>query len=187
MLKARPVLNGTPCYPTQVNAPRLTPARRRVHDLPTRRDGRLSWPRLYPAMERPGGELATSRSHVRRPKHHTTEPPTYCGRRHYISDMLVRASRSIVNWKSWKVLDGFSPVTSTPAVIFVVIADRPGDTSCNIGKPCVSGRRHPGLECPARLRHVSGYLRIIPYCVELEDVSVFQDFLTLTTCVTLTL
>ena len=75
-----------------------------------------------------------------------------------------------------------SPVTSTPAVVFVVNADRPGDTSCNAcnaGGPCVSGRRCPGLERPTRLRHVSVNLRIIPYCA--EDVSVFQDFLTLTT------
>jgi len=31
----------------------------------------------YPAMERPGVELATSRSLVRRPNHYTTEPTTY--------------------------------------------------------------------------------------------------------------
>jgi len=40
------------CHPTQVNAPRLTPARKA--DLPTRRDGRLSWPRW----------LATIRLHI---------------------------------------------------------------------------------------------------------------------------
>jgi len=47
-------------------------------------------------------------------------------------------------------------VTSTPAVIFVVIADRPGDTSCTTGRPYVSGRRRPGLEWPTILRHVAG-------------------------------
>ena len=52
-------------------------------------------------------------------------------------------------------------------------------------RPCVSGRRRPGLERPTRLRHVSVNLRIIPYCV--EDVSVFPDLLILTTRVTLTL
>ena len=59
------------------------------------------------------------------------------------------------------------------------------DTSFNIGRPCVSGRRLPGLERPTRLFHVSANLRIIPYCV--EGSSVFQDSLTLTTCVSLTL
>jgi len=51
-------------------------------------------------------------------------------------------------------------------VIFVVNADHPADTSCNTVRPCVSGRRRPGLERPTRLRHVSANLRIIPYCVE---------------------
>jgi len=51
---------------------------------------------------------------------------------------------------------------------------------------CVSGRRGPSLERPAtRLGHISANLcthhRIV------EDVSVFQDFLTLTAFVTLTL
>ena len=69
--------------------------------------------------------------------------------------------------------------------LLVVNADRPGDTSCNTGRPCVSGRHRPGLERPTRLRHVSVNLRIIPYCG--EDASVFPDLLTLTTCVTLTL
>ena len=34
------------CHPKQVNASTLTPASKLVLDLPTRRDGRLSWPRL---------------------------------------------------------------------------------------------------------------------------------------------
>ena len=67
-------------------------------------------------------------------------------------------------WES-STSDG-RPVTSTPAVVFVVNADRAGDTSCNTGRRCVSGRRRPGLERPTRLRHVSTNLRIIPYCVE---------------------
>ena len=66
------------CFPTQVNAPRLSPAQpspQSIH-LP-RRDGMLSWPRLHhTAMERPGVELVTSRSQVQRPNHYTTEPPT---------------------------------------------------------------------------------------------------------------
>ena len=85
-------------------------------------------------------------------------------------------------WQS-STSDG-RPVTST-AVIFVVIADRPGDTSCNTGRPCGSCRRRPGLERPTKLRHVSANLLIIPYRVEV--VSVFPDFLTLATCVTVTL
>ena len=84
----------------------------------------------------------------------------------------------------YKCLNGSDWPTSL-TVIFVVIADRPGDTSCNTGRPCVSGRRRPGLERPTRLRHVSANLLIIPYSV--EDVYVFPDFLPLTTCVTLTL
>ena len=61
-------------------------------------------------------------------------------------------------------------------LVFVINADRAGDTSCNTGRPCVSGRRRPGLERPTRLRNVN--LRFIPYCA--EDVSVFPDLLTLT-------
>jgi len=75
--------------------------------------------------------------------------------------------------------------TKLDPTVFVVNADRAGDTSCNTGRPCVSGRRRPGLERSTRLRHVSANLRIIPYCV--EDSSVFPDFLTLATCVILTL
>jgi len=58
-------------------------------------------------------------------------------------------------WQS-STSDG-RPVTSTPSVVFVVNADRAGDTTCNTGRPCVSDRRRPGLERPTRLRHVSAY------------------------------
>jgi len=94
------------------------------------------------------------------------------------------SERQWTGLRRWQSLtsDG-RPVTSTPAVIFVVIADRPGDTSCITGRPCISSRRRPCLERPTRLRHVSANLRIIPYWV--EDVSVFPDFLTLTTSFTL--
>ena len=37
------------------------------------------------------------------------------------------------------------PVTSTPAVVFVINVDRASDTLCNTGRPCVSGRRCPGF------------------------------------------
>ena len=65
------------CHPTQVNAPALTPASKLVLDLPTPdREGWKAELNLgYPAMHRPGVELATSRSQVRRPNHYTTEPP----------------------------------------------------------------------------------------------------------------
>jgi len=61
------------CYLTQVNTPRPNPS-----PAVTRRDGRLSLPSNvgYPAMERPGVELATSRLQVRCPNHYTTEPPS---------------------------------------------------------------------------------------------------------------
>jgi len=36
-----------------------------------------------------------------------------------------------------------------------VIPHYPGDTSCNTGGPCVSGRRRPGLERPTGLRLTS--------------------------------
>ena len=55
--------------------PALTPARRRVLDLLTLRDGMLSWPIAYPEMQPPGIELATSWSQVRPPNHYTAEPP----------------------------------------------------------------------------------------------------------------
>ena len=66
------------CYPTQLNAPRPTRARRRVLDLRTPYPGRMeSWVDLgYPAMERPGIKLSVFRSQVRRPIHYTTEPCT---------------------------------------------------------------------------------------------------------------
>ena len=51
--------------------PALTPARKRVLDSPGGVEGWVD----YPAMERPGIELATSRSQVRDPNHYTTEPP----------------------------------------------------------------------------------------------------------------
>jgi len=86
------------------------------------------------------------------------------------TQVTERLWTSLRCWQS-STSDG-RQVTSTPAVIFVVITSRPGDTLCNSGRPCVSGRRRLGLERPSRLRHVIANLLIIPYCV--EDISVFQ-------------
>jgi len=66
------------CYPTQVNATRLNPS----PQVDTRfiyHRGMAGCDDLgYPAMERLGVELETSRSQVRRPNHYTTEPPNTC-------------------------------------------------------------------------------------------------------------
>jgi len=58
--------------------PTLTSARKWVLDSPTPEGWKAAaWVDLgYPVMERPGVELATSRTQVRRPNHYTTEPPT---------------------------------------------------------------------------------------------------------------
>ena len=54
--------------------PVLTPARRRILHLPTYPEGIGGRVDLgYTTMQRPGVELATSRSQVRRPNHYTTE------------------------------------------------------------------------------------------------------------------
>jgi len=58
-------------YPTQVNAPRPQAGTR--FNYHGGMEGRVDLG--YPAVERPGVELATSRSQVRRPNHYTTEPP----------------------------------------------------------------------------------------------------------------
>jgi len=64
-----------PSNPTQVNAPRPNPSPQ-ANARFTYHWGMEGWVDLgYPAMERPGVELATSRSQVRRPNHYTTEPP----------------------------------------------------------------------------------------------------------------
>jgi len=65
------------CHPTQVNAilPAPIPQAGTRFTYPGGMEG---WVDLsYPATERPGVELATSRSQVRRPNHCTTEPPYY--------------------------------------------------------------------------------------------------------------
>ena len=54
------------CYPTQVNAPALTPASKLVLDLPTPEGWKAELTYSYPAMHRPGFELAIFRSLVRR-------------------------------------------------------------------------------------------------------------------------
>ena len=60
------------CHPTQVNASRLNPSRF------TYPGGMEGWVYLgYPAMHRPGTELAISRSLVRRPTTTPTEQPKY--------------------------------------------------------------------------------------------------------------
>jgi len=62
------------CYPTQVIAPRPNPSPQAGTRF-TYPGGMEGWVDLgYPAMQRPGVDLATSRSQVRRPNHYTTEP-----------------------------------------------------------------------------------------------------------------
>jgi len=60
------------CYPTQVNAPRPSPARKRVLDLPLR-DGRLSW---LIATRQCNGRESNWRSLDHKSDDLTTEPPT---------------------------------------------------------------------------------------------------------------
>jgi len=63
------------CHPTQVSTPRLNPSQLAGTRF-TYPGGMEGWVDLgYPAMHRPGVELAISRSQVRRPNHYTTEPP----------------------------------------------------------------------------------------------------------------
>jgi len=66
------------CYPTQVNAHRLTLARRLVLGLPTLEGWKAELTYRLPvnhgAVQRPGVELATSRSQVRNLNHYITEP-----------------------------------------------------------------------------------------------------------------
>jgi len=65
------------CYLTQVNAPHPNPSLQ-AGTWFTYPRGMEGWVDLgYPAVHWPGLELATSRSHVRRPNHYTTEMPQY--------------------------------------------------------------------------------------------------------------
>ena len=65
----------TQCYlPPNTSEPALTPASKLVLDLPTAEGWKAELTYSYPAMHRPGVELAISRSQVRRPNHYTTEP-----------------------------------------------------------------------------------------------------------------
>ena len=60
------------CQPTQVNAPRLNLSQYKAAGTRFTYPGGMEG--CYPAMHRPGVELAISRSQVRRPNHYTTEP-----------------------------------------------------------------------------------------------------------------
>jgi len=52
---------------------------------------------------------------------------------HRSGNMQPRLIHSTCVQHEWSTNDDGRPVTSMPAVVFVVIADRPGDTSCNTG------------------------------------------------------
>jgi len=85
--------------------PALTPARRRVLDLPTP-EGWKAELIGYAAMQRPVVELVTSRSQVRRPNHYTTEPPRdYRGSGKVVHNVVK--CRTGEDWKdSWQDIDG---------------------------------------------------------------------------------
>ena len=123
------------CHPTQMNAPRLNPSLAQIlarfqtwhvqtcaaqHGAGTRftyPGGMEGWVDLgYPALQRPGVELAIFRSPVRHPSHYTTEPNTtiklmygWAGTKwhcdDYIDDCTCKTRFNLTNYKAVVVTD----------------------------------------------------------------------------------